>query len=221
MYRARRSIEKHSDCVLDENLFKWGYVLVNTRAVYVQPDLVRNMSHNPLDDVLAEEPKMALCPFLDMFNHHFLAANEAEIYGFYIPNNVLDTVKFELQEVLSVLKLNLDERQYKFLKDHNFDKTDDLYIGYEGISFALRAVLFVSFNETIRNYNSVVFGSYPEDFFEKLPVWTDKLLRYKSEMFQKDYKRMTEYKFNKRVAADHRVTERVCELALSGGAGVD
>ncbi|KAJ8985582.1 hypothetical protein NQ317_011546 [Molorchus minor] len=220
LYRTKRSIKKHPDCVLDEDLFKWGYVLVNTRAVYIHPDFVRITNEN-MNDALADEPTMALCPFLDMFNHHFQALTESEVvyregqwfyqlktltgtnkydqifisygahdnikllmeYGFFLADNKLDTVKFGLEEVLKIAGVNVDSRQYKFIKDHNFDNSEDLYIGYEGISFNLKAVLFVICNAEVKNFNYVVFGNFPDDFLKYLPQYTKKLLFYKKSSF--------------------------------------
>lgn len=179
MSRAKKSISRVDGCVLDENLFKWGYVLVNTRAVYVDPQIA--IANGQFSDLLIDQPSMALCPFLDMFNHHFLAKTEAEIiekegklvyrlktftkykkydqifisygvhdnikllmeYGFFIPGNILDVVKFDLHSLLDIFKVNLKQKSYKFIMDHNFNS--DLYVGYNGISFNLKAVFFVFF----------------------------------------------------------------------------
>lgn len=57
---------------VDFDLYKWSYTMVNTRAVYVDPDIVSNITKRNASDIdryLIDEPSMALCPFLDMFNH--------------------------------------------------------------------------------------------------------------------------------------------------------
>ncbi|RZC38109.1 SET domain containing protein [Asbolus verrucosus] len=69
---------KRADCVLDVNTFTWGYILVNTRAVYVNPEIVRE-SCGSCEDILSDQPCMALCPYLDMFNHSHTARTRAEL----------------------------------------------------------------------------------------------------------------------------------------------
>jgi hypothetical protein len=68
---------KNADRVIDLHSFIWGYVLVNTRAVYVDPETIRGECDRATD-ILSDEPCMALCPFLDMFNHSDDAATRAE-----------------------------------------------------------------------------------------------------------------------------------------------
>lgn len=67
---------KSVDCVLSFDLFTWGYVMVNTRAVYLSPQITSN---DVLVKILSDEPSMALCPFLDMFNHSCSAKTEAKL----------------------------------------------------------------------------------------------------------------------------------------------
>lgn len=68
--------DKRLDCVFDLNSFTWGYILVNTRAVYVNPEIIRELSDH---EILSDEPCMALCPYLDMFNHNFNTDTKAEL----------------------------------------------------------------------------------------------------------------------------------------------
>ncbi|XP_018574007.1 SET domain-containing protein 4 [Anoplophora glabripennis] len=226
MSRVKKSISKVDGCVFDENLFKWGYVLVNTRAVYFDPKIVKS-NQQLLENVLIDQPSMALCPFLDMFNHHFLAMTEAEAvekegklvyrlktfteykrydqifisygshdnikllmeYGFFIPGNNLDVVVYDLQNLLDVFSPNLDQKRYKFIMDHGFNS--DLYIGYLGISFNLKAVLFVFFCEQIQDYSAVIFSDiYPEDFLLTMSGWILELLDYKLTIFESDYNKL-------------------------------
>ncbi|XP_030748604.1 SET domain-containing protein 4 [Sitophilus oryzae] len=65
--------------VLDKSLFRWAYVLVNTRAVYIDPQLVLSMSDEEGISILSDKPSMALCPLLDMFNHHYMAGTNADV----------------------------------------------------------------------------------------------------------------------------------------------
>lgn len=203
--RVTKSIGMQHFSVFDGNLFKWAYVIVNTRAVYIDPQLVYeiNLSKSlKTDDFLADAPSMALCPFLDMFNHHYGANTDANLvcnssnnefyyrlsslnkickynqvfisygshdniklfleYGFFIPDNKFDCVRFEFGQVLKVLRLMLNEREFKFVREHNC--LENLYINTSGPSFQLKALLFIGFNESCRNYHSVIYG----DEFENL-----------------------------------------------------
>ncbi|CAG9840926.1 unnamed protein product [Diabrotica balteata] len=211
-------------CILETSLLKWAFIMVNTRAVHVDPNVISNNCLNTLLD----EPSMALCPFLDMFNHHYLAKTEANIrsdvncltyelrtsaehkrhdqifisygshdnfkllseYGFFIPKNQYDVVRFSLREVIDILKFHLDERKYKFIKNHNLQ--ENLYIGHDGVSFNLKAVLFVGSIFDYNNLNSIVFSdSYPEQFLNKsVSLFVGKLIDFTFERFNYDFNRL-------------------------------
>ncbi|XP_050097603.1 SET domain-containing protein 4 [Anopheles aquasalis] len=58
--------------------FKWAHFVVNTRSVYVDPEIVRMINSflpngggggSLFDALLSDAPSMALAPFLDFFNH--------------------------------------------------------------------------------------------------------------------------------------------------------
>ncbi|KAJ8913508.1 hypothetical protein NQ315_017058 [Exocentrus adspersus] len=233
MSRVRRSIGERGGCVLDENLFKWGYILVNTRAVYVDPQIVQAECCF-FQNILIDRPSMALCPFLDMFNHHFLARTEAKVverdgklfyqlqtlnkykkhqqifisygshdnsklvmeYGFFIPGNVLDVVKLDFKDVLDVLGVKLDQNRYKFVTCHDFNS--DLYVGYNGVSFSLKALLYVSFNDICKDCSTVIFSDcYPLEYLRILPGWTMRLLDFKLTVFESDYTKLRYSGFEK------------------------
>ncbi|XP_044267566.1 SET domain-containing protein 4 [Tribolium madens] len=200
--RVRKSIREAS-CVIDLHSFIWGYVLVNTRAVYVNPRIVRKLC-DCQSDILSDEPCMALCPFLDMFNHSHEAKTEAKLinengklvyqlttlgktkkheqvfisygdhdnikllveYGFFIPGNSNDSIPIQSEEVFQVLGLNLDDFQYKFIRSHELDKS--LCISEAGVSFNLKAFLFVAFGTTdLKHLTSVIYNDdYPKKFLE-------------------------------------------------------
>ncbi|KAG5877641.1 hypothetical protein JTB14_038319 [Gonioctena quinquepunctata] len=221
--RVKKSIKKPLDCVLDENVFKWAYTMVNTRAVYIDPNLGCADSSA---DLLLDEPSIALCPFLDMFNHHFLANTEAVLkfdgemiyqlrtltdcrkhdqvfisygphdnvkllmeYGFFIPGNTYDTVKFHLEEVIKLLVLNFNQQEYRFIREHAF--VENLYIGLDGLSYNFKALLYVAFNEKSQNYRSVIFAdAYPDGFHKSLPCSYQVLLDHKHSVFEKDYEKL-------------------------------
>nr|XP_023012533.1 SET domain-containing protein 4 isoform X2 [Leptinotarsa decemlineata] len=200
--RVKKSIRKPLDCVQDENLFKWAYIM----------------------ELLLDEPSIALCPFLDMFNHHFLANTEATVlkregcglvyqlktlttykkheqlfisygshdnvkllteYGFFIPGNIYDTVGFQLEEILSLLKIDFNQQEYKFLTQHGF--FNDLYIGLDGLSYNLKALLYVASDGKTKNYGTVIFAdTYSSDFDNSLTEAFKNLLHYKRCIFERD-----------------------------------
>lgn len=73
----RESFEKSYERVLkvykiDYDSYQWAYVMVNTRAVYTNPDVILQIQSQSSEDrnyLSIDKPMMALCPFLDMFNH--------------------------------------------------------------------------------------------------------------------------------------------------------
>lgn len=223
--RVRKSIGKHLHCVSLEVIFKWAFVLVNTRVVYVNPNIVWAIN-NSMSCLLMDEPSQALCPFLDMFNHHFHANTDAMLteeedglkyqlktltsyrayeqimisygphdnntllmqYGFFIPGNIFDTVKFEFHEVKDLLKFNIDSKKYKFIKNHKFDS--DLYIGHNGVSFNMKALFYIIQCMDIRNCSADIFAdAYPEDFSEIVSDYKNILVSYKLKCFQNDFER--------------------------------
>ncbi|XP_076255058.1 SET domain-containing protein 4 [Rhynchophorus ferrugineus] len=220
--------ESTVDNVLNERLFRWAYVLVNTRAVYIDP---RQVSFSTGTDIsiLSDEPSMALCPFLDMFNHHYLAQTVADVvliqgqrfyelrtlrsfkkheqfficygahdnvkllmeYGFFIPDNPNDCVKFSFQELLLILKLSFNEKQYKFIRNHCFDDKD-IYINWSGPSFNLKAICFIHSYVDCLNYSSIIFSeAYPNDFSHDVEELLEKLLNYKLNEFENDVQHMS------------------------------
>lgn len=105
--RVKKSINSNCKCVcckqplyrvINFNEFTWGYVMVNTRAVYVQPDIIRKFSRQDLSSFLSDEPCLALCPFMDMFNHSTQANIKAELVC------VGDSLKYALTTLISYKK---------------------------------------------------------------------------------------------------------------------
>nr|CAH7752183.1 unnamed protein product [Callosobruchus chinensis] len=219
--RVRKSIP---DFRFDDESFQWAYVLVNTRAVYVEPE--RLDIEGDYSSTLLDEPNMALCPFLDMFNHDFNANTEADLncqdgqlvyqlktlsghkkydqifisygphnnckllmeYGFFIPGNVYDVVDFDMGVLMKVLGLQIDQRQYKFIKDHSL--YEKLYIGYGMVSFNLKAFIFVCLSDSCKNFNQVIFGDrYPQGFSLRLQLIVNELLDYKIISYKEDCKK--------------------------------
>ncbi|XP_066144025.1 SET domain-containing protein 4 [Euwallacea fornicatus] len=218
-----RCCGKSIDYLLDTQSFRWAYVLVNTRAVYVDPTFLMSKD-NSHQSLLSDDPSLALCPYMDLFNHHYTARTKANIvsirgqyfyqlttmtgfkkyqqffisygahsneklfmeYGFFIPGNVFDFVRINLREVIEILKMSLEERQYKYIKNYEFDE-DEVYVNQNGLSFVLKAILFVCYHPGISNYASYIFSNkYPTEFDSIVRMSTKKLLEFKLHMCQKD-----------------------------------
>ncbi|XP_050301425.1 SET domain-containing protein 4 [Anthonomus grandis grandis] len=210
-----------ADYLLNFDSFKWGYVLVNTRAVYIDPQCLIYYD-NP--SFLEDEPALALCPFLDLFNHHFEARTKADVvpeegklyyqlttltgfkryeqifisygahnnekllmeYGFFIPGNLFDFVRFNFDELLDILKVSVSQKHYKSVKKYEFDD-DDLYINHNGASFGLKAILFVVLFPKVLNHVSYVFSNkYPNDFEQVLVNNVRTLLNFKLNIYKND-----------------------------------
>lgn len=207
--------KKSADCVLSFDLFTWGYVMVNTRAVYVSPQITSN---NVLAKILSDEPSMALCPFLDMLNHNCSAKTEAKLreksqglyyelvtetaykkyeqifisygshdnvkllceYGFFVPQNELDVVAFDMNEILRVLDISLSGKQYKFLSEKKLNV--DLYIGISGLSFNLKCFLYVCMEDDYTIWSSSIYcDNYSEEHLKCMLQFSKKLLMSKHE----------------------------------------
>lgn len=212
--------------VFNGNLFKWAYNMVNTRAIYIDPNLVYEINKKKsleINENLSDEPSMALCPFLDMFNHHFNAKTEATLiinkendeyfyqlyslneickynevfisygshdnmkllleYGFFIYDNKFDCIKFNYEEIFNTLKLNFNERQFKFVREHNL--LENLYINTEGPSFQLKSLLFVGFNENLKKFHTYIYGNEVETLDLKDSIL--KLLNFKLKVVKNDF----------------------------------
>ncbi|KAK9876073.1 hypothetical protein WA026_011183 [Henosepilachna vigintioctopunctata] len=219
---------KNIDDIINFEAYIWGYTLVNTRVVYLDPDLVKSFSKC---DVLLDAPNIALCPMMDMFNHcdsseniikfkhtkeHLMFElvtldnipryNEIFIcygrhdnlklfteYGFYLPKNSNDKVKFIPDVILKVLNLTLSNIQYGYLKEHQFLNCDELFISSSGISFKLRGFLYVAWNEGDRNYGMTIFGEkYSDSFKDSLRYFLVKLIDYKRKEYECDINKLSE-----------------------------
>lgn len=74
--------KKEADRVFTFDSYRWGYAMVNTRAVYVDPQIVQELSeisNNNFRSMFSDQPCMALCPYLDMFNHSCDSKTEAAL----------------------------------------------------------------------------------------------------------------------------------------------
>ncbi|KAF5269177.1 hypothetical protein FQR65_LT02477 [Abscondita terminalis] len=223
--RLKKSINSNWKCeccqipgnrVITLNSFTWAYVMVNTRAVYIDPNIVRELSTESLKHVLSDEPCMALCPYLDMFNHSNKAKNEVNLvkingkwvyelttlsgsikhrevfisygshdnfkllceYGFFIPNNELDLVRLDFDEVLKISEIKLNQKQYRFIKMRKFDES--LYVDRSGMSFNLKAVFFVMLNPSLTDWCFRIFSDYLKDDLVQMDELLKNILKWES-----------------------------------------
>lgn len=220
--RLRKSINAsgYEGCVLNVNLFTWAFTMVNTRAVYVDPGIIHDLSgysDRDLRQVLSDEPCMALCPFLDMFNHSCDAKTVAELklrvnghfyelktlrgfrkyeqifisygshdnvtlfceYGFFIPwKNMLDSVIFSLDDILTVLSKQISGKHKCFLLERKLNK--DLYVGFDGLSFNLKALFYFLLQSDLNIWTTCAYTeSYPLEVLEQFQSFAFKLLQEK------------------------------------------
>lgn len=179
--------------------YEWAYFTVNTRCVYMDLSKVIDLRNieNSILNLISDNTKISLCPYLDMINHSPNARNEAQLivskdkenikvkdinrdmfsdvrfsiytknnfnpyaevficygdshnlkliteYGFYLPNNELDSVSFTFQSVITFLnssKFKLSQEQLSFINSHGLNK--DFYIDIRGLSYNFYGFLMV------------------------------------------------------------------------------
>lgn len=212
--------------VITLNLYKWAYAMVNTRAVYTNPVIVREITGHfsaKADSFVSDAPSMALCPFLDMFNHSHKAVSDANLqlisgvwkyvlktgtpctkheqifisygahdnrklfceYGFFIGDNELDVVDFSLEEVLEATRAPSDNKQLKFVRDKQLNS--NLHVSSSGLSFNLKAALYVLLNKNVPNWTQIIFSeSYSEKQLKDIYIATSELLKNKATNLQRE-----------------------------------
>lgn len=92
--------------ILTHSSYKWAYTVVNTRAVYIDPVEIKKMAGVSLEKIISDQPTMALCPFLDMFNHHSKVS------------------------VKAILKPNENVPKYCLITENKFNKYEEIFISY-------------------------------------------------------------------------------------------
>lgn len=92
--------------ILKKTVYNWAYTIVNSRSVYIDPKEIRKMTGKSLDKFLSDEPTMALCPYIDMFNHSSIA-----------------TVK-------AILRPDGPVPKYCLITENNFETYEEIFISY-------------------------------------------------------------------------------------------
>lgn len=68
------------DDIFHIDSFKWSYFVVNSRSVYIDPNVLRELAvTTDFLDILTDEPNTALAPFLDLFNHSDKVSTVSEL----------------------------------------------------------------------------------------------------------------------------------------------
>lgn len=113
------------------DLYEWAYFVVNTRCVYVKPEIiseictVRNCSMPNLLSHVSDEPSLALIPYLDMFNHSSVVQTLAVLKSPY-DDELTEKCNF-------VTKLDSDLNLYFELTTlTSFKKYEEIFISYGG-----------------------------------------------------------------------------------------
>lgn len=129
---------KSADIFITWELYIWAHIIINTRTVYVDPEKVREASDTDLEDILDDEPSMALCPFLDMINHSsdtYTNAYLSDFNGNYFL--VTNTTFKKYEQIFISYGTHSNKRliyQYGFVVPYNINDT---------IDFTLKEVLLI------------------------------------------------------------------------------
>lgn len=111
--------------------YEWAYFTVNTRCVFM--DLtklvnVKKQSQNQIINLLNDDTKIALCPYLDMINHSPKARNETKlILNKYTENVSVDNVTSDI----------FTDVRFSIYTNNNFDPYTQIFICY-GDSYNLK-----------------------------------------------------------------------------------
>lgn len=226
--RVEKSIDSNWTClccgellrrVITLNAYTWGYAMVNTRAVYVQPDVITQRTLLDLSSFLSDEPCLALCPFLDMFNHSSEGNTEAGMmrvgdslvyklttlipykkhqqifisygphdnqklfceYGFFLPSNHLDRVCLTLSELINVHGIGLSKKQQLFIKSRALE--EELYVSIEGLSFNLKALIFVVTRPDAQWENVIYSENYQNSDFARMHTIIRSLMTFRKNKY--------------------------------------
>uniref|UniRef100_A0A182SU68 Rubisco LSMT substrate-binding domain-containing protein n=1 Tax=Anopheles maculatus TaxID=74869 RepID=A0A182SU68_9DIPT len=84
MKRIQSVLREEYKPAIELDKYKWAYFAVNSRSVFLDPMAVKMInsflpSGSLFEDFLADEPSMALAPFLDFFNHQSGTKTNSEL----------------------------------------------------------------------------------------------------------------------------------------------
>lgn len=101
------------------NLYEWAYFVVNTRCVYIEPDIISEIctlknacKQNSFLSCISDEPSLGLIPYLDMYNHSSAAKTSAVL---------------KLPKSINCNEPNL---HFELATLSNFKKYEEIFISY-------------------------------------------------------------------------------------------
>lgn len=107
------------------DLYTWAYFAVNTRCVYLDPEIMNNLpftNNNPLcfKGFLNDLPNLGLIPFLDMFNHSSKAETDAKlIYSLNFHSKTITNIVTEKGSLI-----------FRLASLSSYSKFDEIFISY-------------------------------------------------------------------------------------------
>lgn len=107
----------------DVSVYEWAYFTVNTRCVFMDLTNVLNLTNvgNTVLDLINDNTKISLCPYLDMINHSPNARNETKLI---VQKNM---------ENVNIVNLNGDlfsDVWFSIYTKNNFDAFTQVFICY-------------------------------------------------------------------------------------------
>ncbi|XP_033227059.1 SET domain-containing protein 4 [Belonocnema kinseyi] len=165
------------DKIITFSDFTWGYYTVNTRAVYLDgTENIRinikgdNLALAPFLDLFNHTCRtVAVAALIKKKESEFYqiksltsykrgsqvfinygAHNNLELYmeyGFVIPQNPLDEIKFDLSDIKKCI--NISRTVYNFLRVHNLD--DNMSFSSQGLNYSAKNVLFICTTSVQKN----------------------------------------------------------------------
>lgn len=120
-------------------------------------------------------------------------------YGFFSTSNDIDYFEIHLRDVEDLLqsnklskKLNINNKKFKFIRDHNLDTS--LFCNQaEGISYNLSVLLFLIFKETCNFSNilsQIAFGSDVTEMLNSVSAEAKLLINHKIDEFETNIKNL-------------------------------
>lgn len=103
--------ENYFPNIISFDLFKWAYFAVNSRCVYIDPDVIKSLVEQSMFiKILKDNVKLALVPFLDLINHSDKAHTDAKFSC--SKNNLKEIFKSEKKKIFYELYTKITYKRY-------------------------------------------------------------------------------------------------------------
>lgn len=132
------------------SIYEWAYFTVNTRCVYMDLSKVidlNNIEHSILN-LIRDNTKISLCPYLDMINHSPNARNETKLM---VSKNIENVCITDLNEDL------FSDIWFSIYTKNNFESFTQVFICY-GDSHNLKLITEYGFYIPANDLDSVSFN---------------------------------------------------------------